>query len=145
MSWQAWPALPQICHWYWNVIGAEPFHVPGFAVTVDPVDMLPLIDGRLLFVGAAADRDSTADATPTAMAATSTAITAARMPMLLRVLLSFRDIRKTSLDSDLVFWHSRPRPTGRVRGRILTARVRTLSRSLITARFLQIRRFLTAA
>src|SRR5581483_6365747 len=38
MSLHAPPFAPQIRHWYWNVIGAEPRHVPGFAVTVLPAD-----------------------------------------------------------------------------------------------------------
>ena len=34
MSWQPAPLPSQIRHWYWKLIGAEPAHVPGLAVSV---------------------------------------------------------------------------------------------------------------
>jgi hypothetical protein len=74
MSWQEPPFAPQIRHWYWNVIGAEPRHVPAFAVNVLPTAAAPLIVGRDALEGAAVDVLVTADA---AEAATRTA-TAAR-------------------------------------------------------------------
>jgi hypothetical protein len=48
------------------------------AVTVEPVEVLPLIDGGVLFVGATAARREPADATPTMIAAINTAIPKAR-------------------------------------------------------------------
>src|SRR5438874_2303485 len=51
MSWQAFPSLPQMSHWYLNVIGCAPFQVPGVAVSVPPALASPVIDG-----GGATDR-----------------------------------------------------------------------------------------
>src|SRR5581483_5559856 len=74
MLWQAFPLPSQTIHWYWNVIGAEPVHVPGLAVTVAPTSALPLTVGGELFAGATCDRDTTAPATPaTTRPATATA------------------------------------------------------------------------
>jgi hypothetical protein len=56
MALHASPCAPQICHWYWKLIGDEPDHVPGFAVRVLPTVVLPLIVGSDLFDGAEADR-----------------------------------------------------------------------------------------
>src|SRR5262249_20714815 len=60
-------------HWYWNVIGAEPFHVPGLALRVLPVVALPPIVGGELLLGATAVLLLTAAAVPTAISATTTA------------------------------------------------------------------------
>src|SRR5579875_1596894 len=38
---QAPPSFPQISHWYWYVIGVDPVHVPGLAVTVLPAPATP--------------------------------------------------------------------------------------------------------
>src|SRR5579885_319553 len=61
---QAPPSFPQISHWYWYVIGVDPVHVPGLAVTVLPTAALPVIVGSELFDGATADRVVAAPATP---------------------------------------------------------------------------------
>src|SRR5579862_8089406 len=75
MSWQRFPPPPQTSHWYWKLIGVEPFHVPGFAVSVLPTVVLPLIVGFELLDGAASAFAVTADAveatTSPATAATS--------------------------------------------------------------------------
>jgi hypothetical protein len=56
MSWHPPPFAPQICHWYWKLIGDEPAHVPGLAVKVLPTVRLPSMAGSDLFDGAEADR-----------------------------------------------------------------------------------------
>src|SRR5215471_2805588 len=72
------PFASQPCHWYWKEIGAEPFQVPGFAVSVSPTDVEPLIVGGVEFVGATLCVDLAARATPVATsAATPTAIASA--------------------------------------------------------------------
>jgi hypothetical protein len=71
IAWQLLPSVPQICHWYWYVIGAEPFHVPGSALTLFPVFIVPVIVGVELFVGATAARDVVAAAVPTTTRATT--------------------------------------------------------------------------
>jgi hypothetical protein len=78
MSWQAFPCSSQMRHWYWNVIGADPLHVPGFAVSVLPTADVPLIDGAELIDGATAARDATAAAVPTATSAATIATISAR-------------------------------------------------------------------
>src|SRR3954449_7008134 len=95
MSWQAVPFWPQICHWGAYVIGAVPVQAPGFAVTVEPVDMLPLIVGGVVLAGAAAVRAPTAEATPTAMAAARSA-----MP---RPCSSRRELRRPRVPDDSIF------------------------------------------
>src|SRR5438067_11567777 len=78
MSWQAPPSAPQIRHWYWYVIGAEPLQVPGFAVTVLPASAAPLIVGSELLLGATAERVPTALATPARTSAANTAVASTR-------------------------------------------------------------------
>src|SRR3954471_8571506 len=78
MSWQEPPPPPQIRHWYWKVIGAEPRHVPGFAVTVLPAATSPLIVGAEPLEGAAVDVLVTADAAEAATRTATAANTGAR-------------------------------------------------------------------
>src|SRR5437763_10107905 len=52
IAWQPAPLASQICHWYWKVIGVDPFQVPGLAVAVLPTVAAPLIVGGELFDGA---------------------------------------------------------------------------------------------
>src|SRR5205823_5293971 len=78
MSWQEPPPPPQIRHWYWKVIGAEPRHVPGFAVTVLPTATSPLIVGAEALEGAAEDVLVTADAAEAATRTATAANTGAR-------------------------------------------------------------------
>jgi hypothetical protein len=52
--------------------------VPRFAVSVLPTLTWPLIDGRELFDGAAAEREPTAPAAPTATSAENAAATSMR-------------------------------------------------------------------
>src|SRR5215470_10058798 len=49
------PDASQVSHWYWKLIGAEPFQVPGLAVNVSPTVAVPLIDGGVEFVGSTDD------------------------------------------------------------------------------------------
>src|SRR5438067_7698938 len=78
MSWQEPPPPPQIRHWYWKVIGAEPRDVPGFAVTVLPTATSPLIVGAEALEGAAEDVLVTADAAEAATRTATAANTGAR-------------------------------------------------------------------
>src|SRR5438105_11834714 len=78
MSWQEPPPPPQIRHWYWKVIGAEPRHVPGFAVSVLPTATSPLIVGAEALEGAAVDVLVTADAAEAATRTATAANTGAR-------------------------------------------------------------------
>ena len=71
MSWHAAPFPSHTCHWYWNVIGVEPFHVPGLAVSVLPAVFVPPVVGSEAFVGATAARVVIAAAVPTATSATA--------------------------------------------------------------------------
>ena len=47
------PAPSQRCHWYWNEVGLF-VHVPFCAVSVSPTFVVPVIDGKVVFVGGAA-------------------------------------------------------------------------------------------
>src|SRR4051794_40839127 len=69
MSWQPAPLPSQTCHWYWNVIGVEPVHVPGLAVIVLPTAFVPDVVGCDAFEGATAARPVMAAAGPTATSA----------------------------------------------------------------------------
>src|SRR5689334_3914844 len=51
MSWHALPSVPQMSHWYLNVTVPVPFQLPGFAVSVPPALVSPLIDGATVLVG----------------------------------------------------------------------------------------------
>src|SRR5437868_15180656 len=90
MAWQAEPSAPQICHWYWNVIGLEPLQVPGFAVAVVPTVAAPLIVGGELFDGATAERDVTAPAALTTTRPATAAIATTRRREFISVPLSAR-------------------------------------------------------
>src|SRR5262245_19093683 len=49
---QPLPAESQRCHWYLEVIGDVPLHVPGLAVRVLPTDAVPVIVGGEVLDGA---------------------------------------------------------------------------------------------
>jgi hypothetical protein len=80
------PVGSHVSHWYWNVIGAEPFQVPGLAVRCSPTVAVPLIVGGVEFVGAtAADFDVAARLKPArASAGSATAATAMDTSLALR-------------------------------------------------------------
>src|SRR5262245_22789841 len=73
MSWQAAPLPSQISHWYANVIGAVPLHVPGLAVSVFPAVLTPPVVGCAVFEGATVARVVIAAAVPTATRASAAA------------------------------------------------------------------------
>jgi hypothetical protein len=79
---QASPLDPQISHWYWKVIGLDPFHVPGLAVSLLPTAASPLIVGNVSFVGATALREDepSATAATTSAASDATATTGVHRP-----------------------------------------------------------------
>ena len=47
------PAALQRCHWYWKLVGLF-CQVPFWAVSVSPTFVVPVIDGKVVFVGGAA-------------------------------------------------------------------------------------------
>jgi hypothetical protein len=71
---QALPSAPQMSHWNWKRIGAEPSHVPAFADSLFPTAAVPLIVGGELLLGATTVLVPAASAPA---AATRLAITAA--------------------------------------------------------------------
>src|SRR5262245_6635445 len=78
---QASPLAPQINHWYWKLIGLDPFQVPGSAVSLLPTAALPSIVGNVSFDGTTASRVVAPIATPTTRRAARTAMTTgARRP-----------------------------------------------------------------
>ena len=76
------PEESQESHWYWKLIGAEPFHVPGLAVNVWPTVAVPLIDGGVEFVGATDSSEVAPNVRPTTTRETAAA--AVRMKRRLR-------------------------------------------------------------
>jgi hypothetical protein len=51
MLWHVLPLPSHTSHWYWNVIGDAPLHVPGLAVSVLPAEASPLIVGAPVTAG----------------------------------------------------------------------------------------------
>src|SRR5262249_29511747 len=80
---QASPLEPQMSHWYWNVNGADPFQVPGLAVSVLPTSASPLIVGNDELSGGAVARDGDPIARATA---TSAAIDTTTIDQELRII-----------------------------------------------------------
>src|SRR5215216_1865396 len=83
------PVRLQRRHWYANVIGSVPVHLPGSAVSVEPTAGVPEIVGGSVFVGltwaAAVPASGPLSATaPNAASAASEAATATRTTMRLR-------------------------------------------------------------
>src|SRR4029077_15318236 len=79
------PDASQESHWYWKLIGAEPFHVPGLAVNFSPSTDLPLREGCVEFVGATDNFEVAPNVRPTTTRPTAAAAT--RMKRRLRGVL----------------------------------------------------------